>query len=106
MRMPSKRFWLIAAVVGVLCYASFLTFIGWAMRQTPERFGHVMARMPGPAFLLFPFETMWTQARAGTVHVGETAPDFQLPTLDHESVVQLSSLRGKQPVVLVFGSYT
>jgi peroxiredoxin len=38
--------------------------------------------------------------------VGDTAPDFQLSTLDHKSEVQLSSFRGKQPVVLVFGSYT
>jgi peroxiredoxin len=34
------------------------------------------------------------------------APDFTLPTLDKSANVQLSSFRGKQPVVLVFGSYT
>jgi len=39
------------------------------------------------------------------VHAGDAAPDFRLPTLDHKSEVELSSLRGK-PVVLVFGSYT
>ena len=48
---------------------------------------------------------MWSKARAGTIQPGELAPDFRLPTLDHQSEVQLSSLRGK-PVVLVFGSYT
>ena len=34
-------------------------------------------------------------------------PDFTLPTDDGASPrVSLSSFRGKQPVVLVFGSYT
>jgi len=36
------------------------------MRQPPEQFGHFMAKLPGPVpFLLFPFETLWMQARAG-----------------------------------------
>jgi hypothetical protein len=105
MQKPSKRTLTIVAVVLLCLWGSLLVFIGWAMRQPPEKFGRVMSHMPGPAFLLFPFETMWTRARAGTVHRGEVAPDFLLPTLDHQSQVQLSSLRGK-PVVLVFGSYT
>jgi len=105
MRKPSKRTLSIVAVVLLCLWGSLLLYIGWAMRQPPEKFGRVMSRMPGPAFLLFPFETMWTKARAGAVQLGEPAPDFRLPTLDHQSEVQLSSLRGK-PVVLVFGSYT
>ena len=105
MRKPSKRTLTIVAIVLLCLWGSFLTFIGWAMRQPPETFGRVMSHMPMPAFFLFPFETMWTEARAGTVQAGETAPDFRLPTLDHQSEVQLSALRGK-PVVLVFGSYT
>jgi peroxiredoxin len=61
----------------------------------------------GPApFLLFPFETMWKSARGGKLNVGDVAPDFTLPLLDHSSTVTLSSLRGSVPVVLVFGSYT
>ncbi len=106
MRMPSKHTLLVVAVVLLCGYAAFLLFINWAMRQPPETFGLVMARMPMPAYFVIPFETFWTRARAGTLSVGETAPDFQLPTLDHKSEVQLSSFRGKQPVVLVFGSYT
>ena len=106
MHRPSKRFWSILIVAVVCCYAVFLLFIGWAMRQPPEKFGRIMSRMPTPAMLLFPFETMWTRARAGTVAVGDSAPDFRLPTLDHNSQVELASFRGKQPVVLVFGSYT
>ena len=38
--------------------------------------------------------------------VGDTAPDFTLPLLDHSGQVTLSSFRGTKPVVLVFGSYT
>ncbi len=85
---------------------SFLLFVGWAMRQPPDTFGRVMKHMPMPAFFLFPFETMWTQARAGALHPGDAAPDFVLPTYDKSAHVQLASFRGDRPVVLVFGSYT
>jgi len=105
MRKPSKRTLSILAITLLLVWSGFLLTIGWAMRQPPEKFGRVMSHMPMPAFFLFPFETMWTQARAGTVRTGDAAPDFRLPTLDHQSEVELSALRGK-PVVLVFGSYT
>jgi hypothetical protein len=105
MRKPGKRTLSVIAVVLLLLWGSFLVFIGWAMRQPPEKFGRVMMHMPMPVFFLFPFETMWTQARAGSVQPGDMAPDFRLPTQDHQSEVELSSLRGK-PVVLVFGSYT
>ncbi len=37
---------------------------------------------------------------------GDVAPDFTLKSLDGKKSVTLSSFRGKQPVVLVFGSYT
>ena len=39
---------------------------------------------------------------------GEMAPDFTLRVLEKEKpkTFQLSSLRGKQPVALIFGSYT
>jgi hypothetical protein len=78
------------------------------MRQPPETFGHFMAKLPGPVpFLLFPFETLWMQARAGTLHVGDPAPDFSLTRLDKSATVQLSSLTAQgHPVVLIFGSYT
>ncbi len=53
------------------------------MRQTPEQFGRVMAKIPGPVpFLIFPFETLWMSARAGTLQVGSPAPDFALAKLD------------------------
>jgi hypothetical protein len=91
----------------LLVYVGFVGLIWWAMHQPPETFGRVMSRMPAPAaFLLAPFETMWMQARAGTLHPGDVAPDFALMKLDKSERVQLSALTAKQPVVLVFGSYT
>jgi hypothetical protein len=105
MYKPSKKTLSVLAVALLLLWSGFLLTIGWAMRQPPETFGRVMKHMPMPAFFLFPFETMWTQARAGTVQPGDMAPNFTLPTVDHKSEVELSALRGK-PVVLVFGSYT
>ncbi len=44
---------------------------------------------------------------APEVAVGDEAPDFELPLLErpHERV-RLSSLRGRRPVALIFGSYT
>ncbi len=67
-----------------------------------------MAKLPGPVpFLVFPFETLWMQARAGSLHVGDLAPDFVLAKLDKTERVQLSALTAAgQPVVLIFGSYT
>jgi hypothetical protein len=84
----------------------FLLFINWAMRQPPETFGRVMSRMPGPAFLLFPFETMWMRARAGHLVPGDPAPDFTVKTLESKTPIPLASLWAAKPVVLVFGSYT
>lgn len=66
-----------------------------------------MAKMPGPVpFLLFPFETLWTRARTGTLHVGDSAPNFSLLKVDKSGQIRLSELNQRQPVVLVFGSYT
>jgi len=106
--MSFRKPWLIRTLAAVLIlYVVFVSVIWWAMRQPPETFARVMARMPGPVvFLLAPFETLWTQARAGTLHPGDPAPDFALMKLDKSERVQLSSLTVRQPVVLVFGSYT
>ena len=38
--------------------------------------------------------------------VGQYAPDFALKALHGGKTVELSSFRGKKPVVLIFGSYT
>jgi hypothetical protein len=106
MKKTTKR-WLSGVVVALVCaWVGFVGYIGWAMRQPPEVFGHVMARMPMPAYFLFPFETMWTSARKGSLEVGDTAPDLAVQRLDSGAPLKLSSLLGKKPVVLVFGSYT
>ena len=97
----------ITAVVLAVAYLAFGSYIWWAMNQSPETFGRVMSKMPGPVpFLLFPFETFWMRARAGKLQVGDAAPDFSLLKLDKTERVQLSELNRQQPVVLVFGSYT
>jgi hypothetical protein len=105
--VPSRRVRIGVLTGLVLGYAGFLGFLWWTMHRPPEQFGRTMARMPGPAvFLLAPFETLWTQARAGTLHLGDAAPDFDLDTVDKSGRIQLSALTSRQPVVLIFGSYT
>ena len=96
--------WIAGAIV--VLWLGFVAYVDWAMHQPPETFGRVMARMPMPAYFLFPFETMWTRARAGRVNVGDAAPDFTVKTLETKEPVQLASLWTDKPVVLVFGSYT
>ena len=100
------KYLLRAAVVLAILYVAFVGLIWWAMNQPPETFGRVMKHMPDAIFLVAPFETMWMHARAGHLQPGDSAPDFSLLKLDKSATVQLSSLTGKQPVVLVFGSYT
>ena len=106
MKTHTKRWLSRGLLLLSLSWLCFVGYIGWAMRQPPEVFGHVMSRMPMPAYFLFPFETMWKSARAGRLHMGDRSPDFTLPLLDHSGSVTLSSFHGQKPVVLVFGSYT
>jgi len=100
----------ISRTVVVLAIVWLITcgYLYSVMRRPPEQFGHFMARIPAPvAFLVFPFETLWTRARAGTLHIGDAAPDFTLTKLDKTGQLQLSSLTAqRQPLVLIFGSYT
>jgi hypothetical protein len=104
-----RRKLLLRVLAGLLTiYLCFGTYVWWSMHQSPEVFGRVMARMPGPVpFLLFPFETAWTHARAGTLHTGDAAPDFSLMKLDKSERLRLSAFSEQhRPVVLIFGSYT
>ena len=79
-----------AALVVVWLFACIAIYA--AMRQPPETFGRVMARMPGPiVFLAFPFETLWTHARLGELGVGDVAPDFTLLKVDKSGSVRLAS---------------
>jgi hypothetical protein len=106
MKWVTKR--RVFAVLGVLALAwlGFVVYVDKAMHQPPEAFGHIMAHMPTPAYFLFPFETMWTQARRGSLNPGDQAPNLTVETLDSRTPVQLGSLWKSEPVVLVFGSYT
>lgn len=106
MKATTKRWLLRSSAVLVIAWLAFIAYIDWAMHQPPEVFGRVMMHMPMPAYFLFPFETMWTQARFGHVSPGDSAPDFAVKTLDTKTPVQLASLWNEKPVVLVFGSYT
>ena len=97
--------WILAGLL--IAYSAFAALVLWSMRQPPETFGKVMAKMPGPVpFLLFPFESAWTHARAGNLQMGDAAPDFSLLKVDKSERINLSELNKTQPVVLVFGSYT
>ena len=44
--------------------------------------------------------------REGALQPGDEAPNFKLKKLHADEEIELSSFRGKRPVVLVFGSYT
>ncbi len=104
-RKLRKRLGIATGLLAV-CYAGAYAFFAHAMRQTPDEFSQLMARVSPVPFLVFPFESMWLQARAGALHPDDSAPDFKLPLLDHSGEVSLSSFRGVKPVVLIFGSYT
>jgi hypothetical protein len=78
------------------------------MEQPPETFARFMTKLPVPlAFMVFPFETLWTHARAGNLQIGDSAPDFSLVKLDKTAQIRVSDFTAQQhPVVLIFGSYT
>ena len=102
----ARKILLTTLTVLVCAWLAFSGFVWWAMRQPPEAFGRVMSKMPEIAYVMVPFETMWLQARAGVLQPGNAAPDFSLQKLDKRETIHLSAFSGKQPVVLVFGSYT
>jgi hypothetical protein len=97
-----------ANILGVVVVVYLLLAAGLLaiMSQPPARFAKIVAKLPGPLFLLLPFEPLWSIARDGSVRPGDAAPDFDLATLDKTARVRLSSFQGRQPVVLIFGSYT
>ncbi len=103
-RISRILLWSVAVLVSV--EAALCAGLYWAMSQPPAVFGRIVARTPFPLMMVLPFEPLWMRARAGSLKPGDAAPDFRLPSLDHKETVQLSSLRGSRPVVLVFGSYT
>jgi len=101
-----KTLLLRSALVLLAIYAVLVAGLAWAMRQPPDVFGRVMSKAPLAAFIFLPFETLWSSARAGSLRVGDPAPNFALQTLDKNSTVELAAFKAKRPVVLIFGSYT
>ena len=100
--------WLLRILVALAgLYAVLFATVYVAMRQPPVRFGQFMKRMPPIlVWAALPAQSMWMKARAGTLAVGQEAPDFTLPRQNRKGSVTLSEHRGSKPVVLVFGSYT
>lgn len=84
----------------------FVSFIWRAMHKPPEDFARVMSHLPWEVFLVVPFETLWSRARAGNLHMGDIAPDFSLVKLDKTETVRFSEINKAQSVVMIFGSYT
>ena len=96
-----------AILAGIfVLWVGLVTFIWRAMHKSPEEFARVMSHMPWEIFLVVPFETLWTRARAGSLNLGDSAPDFSLVKLDKTATIHLSEVNKAQPVVMVFGSYT
>jgi hypothetical protein len=103
------RFLKLAGVVVALCvllYGVSIAGLYWIMRQPLDRFGAIMKHMPDTAMMVLPFRPMWTSARAGSLRLGDIAPDFDLPTVDHARRVRIADEYQGRPVVLIFGSYT
>jgi hypothetical protein len=94
------------ALAVALVYVVLLGGLFIAMLQPPAVFGHIMSKLPSVSYFLFPFEPLWLIARRGHLKVGDPAPDFALKTADGSASVRLSSFRGQEPVVLIFGSHT
>src|SRR5580698_714095 len=103
----STKRWLGGIFAVLFClWLGFVGYIDWAMHQSPEVFGHVMAKMPTPAYFVLPFETLWMRARKGQLNVGDAAPGLTVKKLEDRSSLDLAALWTDKPVVLVFGSYT
>lgn len=106
MRSRAVRVFVSCLGIAAVLYGAATIGLYAAMRQTPERFGAIMARVPTFAMIVLPFKPLWYAARGGQLRVGDPAPDFTLPVLHREQTVTLANEYRHKPVVLVFGSYT
>lgn len=66
--------------------------------------GGAMVWMIGPRNVIGML--LYDQRREGTLKVGDRAPDVTLVELDGVSEAQLAHRFGKQPLVVIFGSFT
>ena len=97
----------------LVCYAGVLGALYAVISLPPGRMANIIARIPAsetptsPVFeWLLPLEPIFKTARAGKLHQGDPAPDFNLKLVHGDERVRLASFRGQKPVVLIFGSYT
>jgi hypothetical protein len=98
--------WRVAVPLAIV-YAVLTAGLAWTMRQPPRRVTRIMKHLPEAlVFGVLPGPRLWMWARQGSLAPGDPAPDFTLPLHDRSGSVTLSSFQGRQPVVLVFGSYT
>ena len=106
LKRAARVAWRVAIPLAIV-YAVSTAGLAWTMRQPPRRVTQIMKHLPEPlVFAVLPGPSLWRWARQGSLAVGDPAPDFTLPLYDRSGSVTLSSFRGRQPVVLVFGSYT
>ena len=100
--------WLLRIVaVLVITYLALFGVVVFAMTRPPEQFGHIIKKLPMPVVWgIVTGPKIWSWARRGHLQQGDPAPDFTLLNQGGSNQVTLSSYRGKEPVVLVFGSYT
>ncbi len=101
MRTALKLLFAAALLYGIACAGLY-----FVMRQSPDAFAATMRYMPSAALRALPFRSLWMNARKGELQPGYPAPDFVLQSLYQGDLFRLSSLRGRKPAVLVFGSYT
>jgi hypothetical protein len=99
-------------LAGLVAAYLLLAAVVWVVVSLPPtRFAAIMARLPtsekpGILFMLVPIGPLMMLARAGHLKPGDLAPDFRLPVLHSQEMVQLASFRDQKPVALIFGSYT
>ena len=108
-RRPNRGWKQITAITLAVVFVLWLGLVSlmWReMHRPPEIFARFMSHMPWQIFLVVPFETLWTRARAGSIALGDPAPDFSLEKVDKSGTLRLSELNQGQPVVMIFGSYT
>lgn len=85
-----KWHWVVIAIVAVLALA----------------YGTLSYFMGGPRDVYGFLRYALPQWHKGPLHVGDTAPDFQVYSLDGQETFRLHDRMGSRPMVLIFGSYT
>jgi len=70
----------------------------------------LLLALAGAAWMIGPPNILgmlrYDQRREGRLQVGDPAPDVALTAIDGGPALQLASLMGGKPLVLVFGSFT